>query len=320
VLLAAFTVLAAVLAWRLTRGPARRIAGIAELAGEISEQDLSRRLDLPGPRDEITDLADRFDTMLARLQSAFADRERFVANASHELRTPITATRAALEAPLTQGRVPAELEPYLRRALRANQRMEELITALLSIARTRHLHAGDLQDLALGALVTEAVDGIRDRAGARGIAVVLDLPATAVLVRGHRASLMIALGNLLDNAVRHNRDGGRVRVGVTQGRGRAAVLVANTGPTYSAAEAHELLQPFSRGQHTRRAGTPGTGLGLSVVTSIAAAQDGTVEVSPGAEDGLSVSLTLPLAPRGGRERGRDPRRAEVTAPDEARRR
>ena len=111
VLLGIFTVVAASFAWLLTRSPARKIAGISALAGDISEHDLSRRLNLRGRRDEITDLGDRFDVMLARLDEAFTNQDRFVANASHELRTPVTTARAALEAPPSQKLVSDELQP-----------------------------------------------------------------------------------------------------------------------------------------------------------------------------------------------------------------
>ncbi|MFI8631234.1 sensor histidine kinase [Microbacterium sp. NPDC077663] len=292
-LLAAFAILAALLAWMLTRSPARKIAGISALAGDISEHDLSHRLDLQGPRDEITDLGDQIDTMLGRLEEAFASQERFIANASHELRTPITATRAALEAPLTQGRVPEELEPYMRRALRANQRMEELITALLLLARARRLGAGDVIDVDLGLLVSETLEALADQICARRIAVKIEVPHGAAIVRGHRASLVIAVQNLLNNAVQHNHDDGSMSIAVASDGKHATLTIENTGPAYTADEADELRQPFNRGVSTRKSGTPGTGLGLSIVESIANAHEGALLVVPGSRSGLTVSLAIP---------------------------
>ena len=137
VVLIGFTGVAAAIAFWLARRSLDRIGEVTAAARDISERDLGRRLDLPGPDDEIKELGDTIDGMLDRLQSAFTAQDRFVANASHELRTPLTTTRTALEIPLEQGAVPANLQANMQRALRATEQSERLITALLALARAR---------------------------------------------------------------------------------------------------------------------------------------------------------------------------------------
>ena len=168
VILVVFAGLAAAIALWLARRSLDRIGEVTAAARDISERDLGRRLDLPGPNDEIKELGDTFDRMLDRLQLAFTAQNRFVANASHELRTPLTTTRTALEIPLTQGTVPSELQEPIKRALRATEQSERLITALLSLARSR-AGADEFEPVDLGELAEVEIEEIADAAAARGI-------------------------------------------------------------------------------------------------------------------------------------------------------
>jgi signal transduction histidine kinase len=293
VLLAVFMLLGAVLAWWLTRSPAHTIAGISSLAREITEHDLSKRLELSGPRDEITELGDRIDDMLERLQHAFTAQGQFAANASHELRTPVTTMRAALEAPLSQGRVPDDLVPSLQRALRANQRMDELITALLLLAKTRHLDASRFTDVDLLGIIRQGIEDVSEQAAARGITITSDLPDKCNL-RADASALPIAIRNLLSNAVQHNHDAGEVHAKVTVEAGAPVFVVSNTGQKYSVNEVDELLRPFNRGSDTRLAGASGSGLGLSIVQAVTQAHSATLAISPRPDGGVTISLTFPV--------------------------
>ena len=299
VLLVVFAVVSAALAWLLTRSPARKISHVTDLAETFSERDLSRRIALTGPRDEITDLGDRIDTMLGRLEDAFTSQEQFVANASHELRTPITAVRAALEAPLAQGRVPADLQPYVHRALRSNQRMDDLITALLVIARSRRLETDQLERVDLAALVRRELLQARPGIEGRGLSVAIAGTDRPVIVDGGSEPVAIAIRNLVRNAIQHNRDGGwiDVRLGERHVEEKVVLVVSNSGTSYADDEIGDLTLAFNRGRQTRLAGTPGTGLGLAIVESIVTAHGGELGLRPGAPDGLVVSLTLPRASR-----------------------
>lgn len=291
-LLVVFAVFSAGLSWGLTRSPAKKISHLTTLAEQISERDLSRRIALSGPRDEITRLADQMDTMLARLEGAFTSQEQFVANASHELRTPITSVRAALEAPLTQGRVPLDLQPYIHRALRAVRRMDDLIAALLLIARSRHLAADQRSRVDLAACLRDEVTAIQEAAQARRLRVTCSEPEIPVLVEASAEVIAIAVGNLLRNAVQHNRDDGWIAAGLGMVGDQVVLTVSNSGPVYSVDEVAQLARAFNRGRQTRLAGIPGTGLGLTIVESVAAALDAVLVVRPGSPDGLLVRLSL----------------------------
>lgn len=297
ILLVVFAVVSAALAWWLTGSPARKIRHVTDLAETFSERDLSRRIALTGPRDEITDLGDRINTMLGRLEDAFTSQEQFVANASHELRTPITAVRAALEAPLAQGRVPADLQPYVHRALRSNQRMDDLITALLVMARSRRLEVHQVERVDLAALLREELHHARAAIEVRGLSLVSTGVDAPLMVAGRTEAIAIAVRNLVRNAVQHNRDGGwvDVRLDEDERAGFVVLVVGNSGARYGDDEIGDLTLAFNRGRQTRLSGTPGTGLGLAIVESIVTVHGGALELRPGAPDGLVVRVSLPRA-------------------------
>jgi signal transduction histidine kinase len=304
-LLLGFAAVAAVLAWWLTRRAMHRVAEVTSLARAISEHDLSRRLNLPGPGDEIKELADTIDVMLARLQAAFDSQERFVANASHELRGPLTASRTALEAPLTQGRFPIEVQASVLRALEANRRSERLITALLQLARSQALPDAQQVGCDLAGITSAMVEALAEDAAARDVRVELEA-AGPVPVTGHRTLLAQAVFNLLDNAVGHNQDHGCVRVTVSGAADSAVLCIENSGAVYTQPQADQLREPFHRGTRTRLTsnGTQaGLGLGLALVDSIARAHRGSLEIAARPGGGLSVRLVLP---RGASERASAP--------------
>jgi len=287
VVLVVFAGVAAAIAFWLAQRSLSRIREVTATARDISERDLARRLDLPGPDDEVKELGDTIDGMLDRLQSAFAAQDRFVANASHELRTPLTTTRTALEIPLAQGTVPAELEPTLRRALRATEQSERLITALLALARSgtapEHPEPLDLADVVSAELAE--ID-------AHGLEVHADL--APVSVDGDPLLLPRALRNLLENAVLHNTSGGSVWVRTRREGGDAVVEVENTGARLAPATVRLLTEPFYRGDASRTAAGPdGTGLGLAIVDSIADMHRGSLRLAPRDGGGLVAMLRLP---------------------------
>ncbi len=293
-LLVAFAFIAAAIAFRLARHSLDRIGEVTKAARDISERDLQRRLDLPGPDDEIKELGDTFDGMLDRLSLAFTAQDRFIANASHELRTPLTTARAALEIPLSQGTVPTELEPAITRALRATEQSERLVSALLSLARGR---AG-LDDVAVVDLAGVAAASVAEAmpdADARGITIESDLDET--IVTGDATLLGRAIDNLLDNAVRHNVPDGHVTLRVHSGQadGHATVEIENTGAVLDDADVALLTEPFYRGAASRTGS--GLGLGLAIVDSIATAHGGRLRLAGRTGGGLVAKLELPLTPR-----------------------
>ena len=296
VVLVVFAVAAAGIAWWLARRSLKRIGEVTAMAKEVSTTDLHRRLDLPGPRDEIKELADTIDAMLDRLESAFAAQDRFVANASHELRTPLTTSRTALEIPLAQGRVPIDLQPAMRTALKAGEHSDRLITSLLTLARGQGIASSEELDLA--SIVVEASGSLAERVASAGLILKQDLRAGTVL--GDPTMITQAVANLLDNAIRHNVDGGRIWVSVREQGAAATLLVENTGPVIDPDTVALLCEPFYRAGASRiapssgGAGT-GVGLGLSIVSSINQAHNGDLQISAREGGGLAVRWRLPRA-------------------------
>ncbi|WP_307358847.1 sensor histidine kinase [Microbacterium murale] len=288
VVLVGFTGVAAAIAFWLARRSLDRIGEVTAAARDISERDLGRRLDLPGPDDEIKELGDTIDGMLDRLQSAFTAQDRFVANASHELRTPLTTTRTALEIPLEQGVVPEALQLNMQRALRATDQSERLIAALLALARS-HNGLEHVEPVELGVLIEEEIEDL----DSQEIAVHTNL--RDVTVDGDMILLARAVRNLLENGIRHNAPGGELWVRCRRERGRAIVEVENTGAPIAPATLELLTEPFYRGDASRTsAGPDGTGLGLAIVQSIAKTHGGEVRLRARRGGGLITSLVLPL--------------------------
>jgi signal transduction histidine kinase len=294
VVLLVFAVAAAGVAWWLARRSLKRIGEVTAMAQEVSTTDLHRRLELPGPRDEIKELADTIDAMLDRLESAFAAQDRFVANASHELRTPLTTSRTALEIPLAQGRVPIDLQPAVRTALKAGAHSDRLITSLLTLARGQGVASCDELDLAV--VVGETCGSVAERVANAGLAMEQDLRPSTVL--GDPTMITQAVTNLLDNAIRHNVDGGRIWVSVRDDGGTVSLLVENTGPVIDPDTVALLCEPFYRAGASRLAASrdgsgTGVGLGLSIVSSINQAHNGDLEITSREGGGLAVRWRLP---------------------------
>jgi signal transduction histidine kinase len=305
VVLFAFAIVAVALASWISRRSLGRIASITSLARGLSEQQLDQRLNLTGPDDEIKQLGDTFDGMLERLERVFTNQSLFIANASHELRTPLTTVRAALEIPMIQGRVPVDLQPSIERALAASQRSEELIAALLLLARGR-LTRPDRQEIDLAELVRSALDAHRAAAHERGITIHANLEP--VIVSGNTTLLAEAVDNLVENAVRHNADKGEVWVTLDAAPAGAQLAVENTGATYAAEDVARLADPFHRHDATRLSGTattPGFGLGLAIVKSVIDMHGGSLTLAP--RDGGGIFATV-VVPYGEDERPSPPER------------
>ncbi|MGW3984184.1 sensor histidine kinase [Streptomyces mirabilis] len=264
-----------------------RIGRVTSAAQRIGQDSLHARLGLVGPDDEVKELADTFDAMLDRLDRSFTGQSRFTAHASHELRTPLTIQRTALEIPLAQGRVPAGLVPDVHRALAATERIEQLLGALLTLARgesdTRTFGPADLSDLARDALAEVLAEA--DDTGVTVNAQLGSAPLT-----GDAVLLAQLVTNLITNAVRHNTPGGSVHVTTgTTLHGAAHLEVTNTGPVIDTAGLPLLFEPFQRGAARRK----GSGLGLSVVRAVTTTHRGTLTSRPNPGGGLNMRVELP---------------------------
>lgn len=274
--------LAGLLGWWLAGRALRPVASMTETARRISEQNLHQRLALTGPDDELHRLADTFDTMLDRLEKAFESQRRFVANASHELKTPLAAQRATLQVGLADP-LPESLVGVREDLLTTNREAEQLINALLLLARSdRGPDETESVDLAEAARLVTAE--LAPQAARNGVHI--DLGAgTRPVVPGDPVLLRHLLTNLIRNAVQYNHPGGGVRVRLDA----AAVTVTNTGPHVPAERIPDLFEPFRRLDVDRTAAT-GHGLGLSIAASIAEAHHATLTARPGPEGGLVLTL------------------------------
>ncbi|WP_018684659.1 sensor histidine kinase [Actinokineospora enzanensis] len=281
----------AVLAWAITGRVLRPLREVTATAHRLSVESLGERINHQGARDEVAELADTFDAMLDRLQAAFSAQRQFVANASHELRTPLTVIRTELDVTLSDPNADlGELRRMADVVRAATLRAGELVEALLVLARTDGLGVGATGPVDLPVVVAGAWRSTRSDAERRGITARFhDGHATVV---GDSALLERVAGNLLENAVRHNVDGGWIEVHTSCGPQWTTLDVASSGPVIAPERVGELFEPFRRGGVDRTSHT-GTGLGLSIVRAVARAHGGTVRAEPVPGGGLRVVVTLP---------------------------
>ncbi len=290
--LAAIALGSAWLGWIVAGRALRPVHAITAAARRASEENLGERIALAGPDDELKELADTFDAMLARLDAAFASQRRFVANASHELRTPLTVMRTAIDVTLAKpGRTPAQLEEMAAQVRQAVDRAEALIEALLTLARSDR-GAGPREPLDVAVLAEDALDSAAPAIKACPVAVEAALlPGPAL---GDPVLIERLVTNLIDNAVKHNVPDGWVQVATGLRGGMAFIDVANGGALIPEELVPSLFEPFLR--LSDRAGSPeGTGLGLSIVRSVALAHGGQVTARHHPAGGLEVSVLLPQA-------------------------
>lgn len=290
--LAIMAIISGLLGWVVAGRVLRPLRTITAATQQISEASLHRRLALAGPRDELRQLADTIDGLLMRLEGAFEAQRRFVANASHELRTPLTTVRALLEMVLSDRHATVEtFRDACRQVLEENQQEERLIDALLTLAQgQRGIEQPELVDLT--ALSRDVAQAQSPQAVAHGLTLETALdPAT---ISGDPRLVERLVSNLVENAVRHNVAEGSVSLAVGTQNGHAVLEVANTGPSVPADQVDRLLQPFQR-LARERVGHDGLGLGLSIVSAIAAAHEATLEVRPQNSGGLEVVVRFPAA-------------------------
>ncbi|MFC6016354.1 sensor histidine kinase [Plantactinospora solaniradicis] len=282
--LVAVTILAAIAGWIVAGRVLRPVHQIAGAARAASERNLSARVSLTGPRDELRELADTFDDMLDRLQTAFEGQRRFIANASHELRTPLTVMRATVDVVLAKPTAsPTELRRMARDIRVAVDHAESLVAALLTLARSeRGLTAHT--DVDLATIAEDVLDSLATVE--QQVQASLQPAATS----GDPVLLERLVANLVDNALRYNVSDGLVWIRTGTLDRRATLVVTNTGPQIDPEAIAALFEPFRR--LDGRTTTDGHGLGLAIVASIAAAHDATVTAQPMPHGGLMITVTM----------------------------
>ena len=282
------TLLAVALGWGLAGRALRPLAQITETARRITEERLGERVALaPGPQDEVRELAGTLDAMLDRLQASFGAQQRFVANASHELRSPLTVIRTEAEVALADPSAPPEeLREALGHVVDAADRTEALLAALLLLARSQGA-PGRREPLDLAAAARAAVAAV----DAPGLDVRIDAPPAPVV--GDPSLIERLAVNLVDNAARYNQPGGWLEVVTGRDEGCAWLRISNSGPVVSEEDAERLTEPFERLGH--HAGPGGSGLGLSIVRAVTEQHGGALTLRPRPEGGLVVEVRLAAA-------------------------
>lgn len=287
--LALMTAVSVALGWVMAGRVLRPVRIMAGRARRISEHNLHARLAIAGPDDELKDLGDTFDGLLARLDAAFEAQRRFVANASHELRTPLTLQRAMVEVVLSRpGADAASLRAVCERVIAAGEEQERLIEALLTLAGSQSgLVCSQPVDLAT---VTREV--LHERARTRPGELDVHPSLRPAVATGDERLMARLVGNLVENALRYTPAGGWVRVATgVQETGYPTLRVVNSGPRIPAERIPDLYEPFQRLQP--RAVGGGHGLGLSIVGAVAAAHRAEVTTVPGPEGGLAITVEFP---------------------------
>lgn len=265
---------------------------ITRIARRVAGTDLSRRIELDGPDDELKELADTFDDMLDRLERAFTAQQRFVGNASHELRTPLAINRTLLEVHLSDPQAPPELQQLGKTLLATNERSEQLVEGLLLLARSDN-QIIERKPVDLAEVASRALDQARGEAEAKGVEMRGEL-APAV-IQGNGVLLERIALNLVQNAVRYNVPAdGWVEVSTELMPGHALMVVTNTGPVVPAYEIDNLFEPFRRLRTERTGSDKGVGLGLSIARSVARAHGGRIIAEPREGGGLVMRVSLPV--------------------------
>jgi signal transduction histidine kinase len=290
------TALAGLTGWLVAGTVLQPIRAISDTANRLSAENLSERIHVHQPADELATLATTINGMLDRIQHGIAERDRvlgsqrlFVANAAHELRTPLTTMRTAIDVTLDGEPDGAELVAMAGDIATAVETSQRTLDGLLILARSQ---AGllrrtpvDLAEVAAAAIAAATV-----QAASGAVTLTADLrPAKA---SGEPVLLERMAGNLLDNALRHNHTGGHVTVSSGTANGHAFLRVVNTGPPVTPDEEQRLFEPFVRGAANS---TRGAGLGLSIVRAIVTAHDGQITSTARPTGGMDIAVHLPQA-------------------------
>jgi signal transduction histidine kinase len=289
--LGAMTIASLGLGWLIAGRVLQPVHRMTTTAKRLSESNLHERIGLDGPDDELKELADTFDAMLSRLESAFDSQRRFVADASHELRTPLAIIRAEVDVTLADpDATPEELRAMAETVRDATQRSELLIDSLLVLARSDSPSL-DAEPTDLATLARSAAGRLELEAQTRALDIELTLEPAVVL--GDRALLDRLVGNLVENAARHNIESGWITIETDRSDGRVSIRVANSGARLDPANVDTLFDRFHRTNETRSHGATGFGLGLSIVSAVADAHHAQIHAEALPDGGLTVTVDFP---------------------------
>jgi heavy metal sensor kinase len=273
------------------------VDAIVEEVEAISDgRSLHRRLMEPTSRDELARLTDTLNAMLARLERSFASLRRFTADASHELKTPLTVLRSGIERAITHPKAPVEVMEVLEETLVEVNRMAELVDALLTLARADegraplHLEPVELEDIL--SEVSETANFLGEQAK---VSVAVSAPPRPCMIAVDRDRIRQLLMNLLSNAIKYTPQGGSVAIDCSRAPGQVVLSVRDTGVGISPGDLPHVFDRFWRADQARsRTGQrPGAGLGLAISKWIVEAHGGTITVQSRPGRGTTFTVTLP---------------------------
>lgn len=269
--------------------PLRKLSAHMET---IQAQNLSEPLEAPGAQDEIARLTRSFNGMLDRLNQAFTAQRQFSANAAHELRTPLAVMQTSLE--VLQKRERPTMEEYagaVRMAVEQTGRLSHLVSTLLEMTELQTVQRTD--QISLSALVEEVICDLTQIADERKVTLI-QTPGDAEIT-GSDLLLYRAVYNLVENAIKYNRPGGSVTVGVRTEDNTVMLSVTDTGMGISREHWESVFEPFVRVDKSRSRAMGGAGLGLALVRDIAVQHGGTVRIVGSSDSGTEIVLTLPAS-------------------------
>jgi signal transduction histidine kinase len=288
-------ILSVVVGWWTAGRILQPLRTITTTVRDISATNLHERLGLDGPEDELKELGDTFDELLARLEHSFDAQRQFVANASHELRTPLATMRTALDVAIGKpGTIPEQTVQLADRLRLELDEVDELLESFLILARLQSGSPADDVVVSLEILVEAAREENADAIADLNLDFSEHHDAQA-LVSGNEVLLARMVENVIANAVQHNEPGGWVQVRSELESGTARLVVENAGPVLSEDAVRDLAQPFRRLSADRTRSDGGVGLGLSIVASIVELHGGRLELHALADGGFQVIIELPHA-------------------------
>ncbi len=292
--LAIMTVVSAALGWLVAGRVLAPLRTMTAATRRISDENLDERLAMPGPRDELTELAATIDGLLDRLEAAFDAQRRFVANASHELRTPLAMMRTSLDVAVAKpAPIPAEVRTLDSKLREGLDQADRLLESFLILARAQHGTRPDDASVSLTALVEAALRDRRAVIAERRIDVRASL--ALAMVTGSETLLSRMVENVIENAVHHNEPFGFIAIESELDGEVVRLVVENGGRQLDDAGVERLGQPFHRLGAERTGSSDGVGLGLSIVDAVAAAHGGALELRARSAGGLRVEISMPLA-------------------------
>lgn len=283
-------------AWWIARVSLEPLAAFSETIARITHKNLTERIDGDNTVQELTALAESFNGMLDRLHTVFESQKRLIADASHELKTPLSVIKTQCDVVLQRDRMAAEYIDALGTVRTVSEGMARLVRDLLSLARidAGFVAASDFTTLSLNDCLDQAIEMAGQLARARKVDVRWT-GATAISVMGSRTGLLEAFLNIIDNGIRYNREGGTVTITTGIAEGNAVVTVTDTGMGIAPGDLPKIFQRFYRASTVRN--TEGTGLGLSIAQSVLAAHGGAIRVERESGAGTRCTMLLPLGPR-----------------------